>query len=30
MPLIDDGIKYKTDDKSNGYDLVEGAISKLS
>jgi len=24
MPLVDDGIKYKTDDKSSGYDLVDG------
>ena len=24
MPLIDDGIKYKTDDKSDGYELVDG------
>jgi len=24
MPLIDDGIKYRSDDKSDGYDLVDG------
>jgi hypothetical protein len=24
MPLVDDGIKYKTKDKSEGYDLVDG------
>ena len=24
MPLIDDGIKYNTDDKSDGNELVDG------
>ena len=24
MPLIDDGIRYKTEDKSTGYELIDG------
>ena len=24
MPLVDGGIKYKTDNKSEGYELIEG------
>ena len=24
MPLIDDGIRYKTEEKSTGYELVDG------
>lgn len=29
MPLIDDGVEYKSDNKSDGYHLVDGVTGTI-